>query len=196
MLPAGAWCCGSRKKGRARIRPRFSGAASSTFLAAACAEADIDAVIFDNELSPAQLREIEARVERKVIDRTQLILDIFARRARTREGKWQVELAQLDTCCRVWSGRRRHCRALAAASAREVLAKRSSKPIAAGSASAFSRFAEIDRRGAPASRAAARAPPQAGGAHRRARRLHERRQDDAVQPADAGDAPTLRTRCS
>src|SRR5213075_2366867 len=44
---------------------------------------------------PAQLRHIEERVDRKVIDRTQLILDIFARRARTREGKWQVELAQL-----------------------------------------------------------------------------------------------------
>ena len=51
--------------------------------------------IFDNELSPAQLRQLEAKLERKVIDRTQLILDIFARRARTREGKWQVELAQL-----------------------------------------------------------------------------------------------------
>ena len=55
----------------------------------------VDVVIFDNELSPAQLRQIEERVDRKVIDRTQLILDIFARRARTREGKWQVELAQL-----------------------------------------------------------------------------------------------------
>ena len=48
-------------------------------------------VIFDNELSPGQLRHIEARVDRKVIDRTQLILDIFARRAKTREGKWQVD---------------------------------------------------------------------------------------------------------
>jgi GTP-binding protein HflX len=54
-----------------------------------------DVVIFDNELTPAQLRHIEERVGRKVVDRTQLILDIFARRARTREGKWQVELAQL-----------------------------------------------------------------------------------------------------
>ena len=65
-------------------------------LAAACDEADIDLVIFDSELTPAQLREIEARLHRKVIDRTQLILDIFARRARTREGRWQVELAQLQ----------------------------------------------------------------------------------------------------
>ena len=54
-----------------------------------------DLVIFDNELTPAQLRHIEERLDRKVVDRTQLILDIFARRARTREGKWQVELAQL-----------------------------------------------------------------------------------------------------
>jgi len=82
-------------------RPRpdpatFLGRGKLDFLAAACEEADVDAVIFDNELTPAQLREIEARVSRKVIDRTQLILDIFARRARTREGKWQVELAQLE----------------------------------------------------------------------------------------------------
>ena len=52
-------------------------------------------MIFDNELTPAQLRQIEEQVGRKVVDRTQLILDIFARRARTREGKLQVELAQL-----------------------------------------------------------------------------------------------------
>src|SRR5262249_49860478 len=53
------------------------------------------AVAFDNELTPAQLRQIEEEVGRKIVDRTQLILDIFARRARTREGKLQVELAQL-----------------------------------------------------------------------------------------------------
>ena len=73
----------------------FIGSGKVAALAAACDEASIDVVIFDNELSPAQLRQIEEKVERKVIDRTQLILDIFARRARTREGKWQVELAQL-----------------------------------------------------------------------------------------------------
>jgi GTP-binding protein HflX len=73
----------------------FIGAGKVASLTAACDEADVDVVIFDNELSPAQLRQLEERLERKVIDRTQLILDIFARRARTREGKWQVELAQL-----------------------------------------------------------------------------------------------------
>jgi GTP-binding protein HflX len=55
-----------------------------------------DVVIFDHELSPTQQRNIEAKVNTKVIDRTQLILDIFAARARTREGRLQVELAQLN----------------------------------------------------------------------------------------------------
>jgi GTP-binding protein HflX len=53
-------------------------------------------LVFDEELSPAQQRNVEKAVGRKTVDRTQLILDIFARRARTREGRLQVELAQLD----------------------------------------------------------------------------------------------------
>jgi GTP-binding protein HflX len=73
----------------------FIGSGKVASLAAACAEADVDVVVFDNELTPAQLRQLEEQLERKVVDRTQLILDIFARRAHTREGKWQVELAQL-----------------------------------------------------------------------------------------------------
>jgi GTP-binding protein HflX len=55
-----------------------------------------DTVIFDDNLSPAQQRNIEQALDCKVVDRTQLILDIFASRARTREGKLQVELAQLQ----------------------------------------------------------------------------------------------------
>ena len=81
-----------------RARPdagTFIGAGKVASLAAACAEADVDVVIVDHELTPGQLRQLEDRLDRKVVDRTQLILDIFARRARTREGKWQVELAQL-----------------------------------------------------------------------------------------------------
>jgi GTPase len=73
----------------------FLGGGKVEMLAAACDESDVDVVIFDNELTPAQLRHIEEDVDRKIVDRTQLILDIFARRARTREGKLQVELAQL-----------------------------------------------------------------------------------------------------
>jgi len=56
----------------------------------------IDTVIFDHELTPTQLRNLERRLNAKTLDRTQLILDIFARRARTREGQLQVELAQLN----------------------------------------------------------------------------------------------------
>ena len=56
---------------------------------------DISAVIFDNELSPAQQKNIEREMDTKVIDRTTLILDIFAQRARSSEGRLQVELAQL-----------------------------------------------------------------------------------------------------
>lgn len=56
----------------------------------------VDMVIFDNELSPAQYRNIEEKISIKVIDRAQLILDIFAQHAHTRESKIQVELAQLE----------------------------------------------------------------------------------------------------
>jgi len=61
-----------------------------------CSEQQVDLVLFDEDLSPAQQRNLEKLLERKTLDRTQLILDIFARRARTREGRLQVELAQLD----------------------------------------------------------------------------------------------------
>lgn len=54
-----------------------------------------DIIIFDQELNPSQIKSITDQIELKVIDRTQLILDIFAQRARSREGKLQVELAQL-----------------------------------------------------------------------------------------------------
>src|SRR5215212_3535969 len=65
----------------------FLGGGKIKSLAASAAETAVDVVVFDNELTPAQLRHIEEEVGRKVVDRTQLILDIFARRARTREGK-------------------------------------------------------------------------------------------------------------
>jgi GTP-binding protein HflX len=57
---------------------------------------DAPLIIFDSDLSPMQQRNIEEHTERRVIDRTQLILDIFARHARSREGQLQVELAQLN----------------------------------------------------------------------------------------------------
>jgi GTP-binding protein HflX len=73
----------------------YLGSGKIKMLAGACAETGVDLVIVDTELSPAQLRQMEEELGRTVVDRTQLILDIFARRARTKEGKLQVELAQL-----------------------------------------------------------------------------------------------------
>ncbi len=61
-----------------------------------CDELDCDVIIFNDELSPSQLKALATALDVKIIDRTQLILDIFAKRARTREGKLQIELAQLQ----------------------------------------------------------------------------------------------------
>lgn len=73
----------------------FIGAGKAEDIAAQCKEAKVDTVIFDDELSAAQARNLEELFGCKILDRTNLILDIFAGRARTKEGKLQVELAQL-----------------------------------------------------------------------------------------------------
>ncbi|HXE90809.1 MAG TPA: GTPase HflX [Terriglobales bacterium] len=65
-------------------------------ISGALASSGADLLIFDHDLSPSQQRNIEQAVGTRVVDRTQLILDIFARHARTREGQLQVELAQLE----------------------------------------------------------------------------------------------------
>jgi GTP-binding protein HflX len=65
-------------------------------LTGVAASSRVDVAIFDHDLSPTQLRNLEDALPCRVIDRTQLILDIFARHARTREGQLQVELAQLE----------------------------------------------------------------------------------------------------
>ena len=73
----------------------FVGSGKADEIAALVAATEADVVIFNHELSPAQERNLESRMHCRVIDRTSLILDIFARRARSAEGKLQVELAQL-----------------------------------------------------------------------------------------------------
>jgi len=65
-------------------------------IAGVVASTSADVVLFDHDLTPSQLRNLEAKLPCRAIDRTQLILDIFARHARTREGQLQVELAQLE----------------------------------------------------------------------------------------------------
>jgi GTP-binding protein HflX len=73
----------------------FIGKGKANEFASHCKRADVDTVIFDDELTPAQSRNLEKVFNCKILDRTSLILDIFAQRARTREGKLQIELAQL-----------------------------------------------------------------------------------------------------
>ena len=74
----------------------FAGSGKIEELAACVAEHDANLVVFNHQLSPIQIRNIEKLVNVRVIDRTDLILDIFAQRARSAEGKWQVELAQMQ----------------------------------------------------------------------------------------------------
>ncbi len=74
----------------------FIGKGKAAEFADFCQRQDVDTVIFDDELSPAQSRNLEKIFNCKILDRTSLILDIFAQRARTREGKLQIELAQLQ----------------------------------------------------------------------------------------------------
>ena len=74
----------------------FAGSGKVEEVARVRAETDSNVVIFNHELSPAQQRNLERRLSCRVIDRTSLILDIFAQRARSHEGKVQVELAQLQ----------------------------------------------------------------------------------------------------
>ena len=74
----------------------FIGPGKAGEFAQYCHANKVDTIIFDDELSPAQSRNLEKIFECKVLDRTALILDIFAQRARTREGKLQIELAQLQ----------------------------------------------------------------------------------------------------
>lgn len=88
---------------KARVTQRRETPDSATFIGSGrlkeiktfCADNDVDLLIFDSELTPSQQRNIEDITDVRVVDRTQLILDIFAARARSGEGKLQVELAQL-----------------------------------------------------------------------------------------------------
>jgi len=98
-----------------RIQQRITSINPSTFIGKGKAEMvkqrvkknEADVVIFDNDLSPGQIRTLESIIEIKVVDRSELILDIFASRAQTKQAKLQVELAQLEytypRLTRMWS---------------------------------------------------------------------------------------------
>ena len=85
------------------------GAGKVEEIAGVAASVEASLVLFDHDLSPTQLRNLEAALPCRVLDRTQLILDIFARHARTREGQLQVELAQLEYMLPRLSGRASRC---------------------------------------------------------------------------------------
>jgi GTP-binding protein HflX len=94
---AGAKVVGEILQRRDRPDPAtLIGAGKLEEIAGAAASVNADLLLFDHDLTASQQRNIERIVKRRVIDRTQLILDIFARHARTREGQLQVELAQLQ----------------------------------------------------------------------------------------------------
>lgn len=91
-----------------RINPAtYIGSGKAAELAEKAKALEADVIIFDNDLSPAQIRELEKIVKMKVLDRSELILDIFATRAQTKQAKLQVELAQLEytypRLTRMWS---------------------------------------------------------------------------------------------
>ena len=194
--PARTSCCACCRSGRSPIPSTFLGAGKIETLAASCAETRVDVVIFDNELTPAQLRQIEEEVGRKVVDRTQLILDIFARRARTREGKLQVELAQLKyllprlvgagaALSRLGGG-------IGTRGPGETKLETDRRRIRTRIHAISDDIEQVRQR-----RAQLRERRQQGRrADRRAGRLHQRRQDDAVQSADAVPTRKRRTRCS
>lgn len=94
---AGALVTGKFKQARPALDPAtLLGSGKVSELQALVAANEVDTVIFDHDLTPTQLRNLERQLQVKVVDRTQLILDIFANRARTSEGQLQVELAQLS----------------------------------------------------------------------------------------------------
>ena len=98
-----------------RIKPDpklFIGSGKAEEIAELVKAEEVDLVVFDHSLSPAQERNLERIFQCRVVDRTGLILDIFAQRARTHEGKLQVELAQLkhlsSRLVRGWTHLERH----------------------------------------------------------------------------------------
>ena len=94
---AGAKPTGMVTGRRARPDPAlFAGKGKVDEISAEAAAVGAELVLFNHELSPAQQRNLERALERRVVDRTALILDIFALRAKSHEGKLQVELAQLE----------------------------------------------------------------------------------------------------
>ena len=153
-------------------------------IAAVAASTQADLVLFDHDLSPTQLRNLEAALPCRVLDRTQLILDIFARHARTREGQLQVELAQLEYMLPRLAGKGKSMSQLGGGIGTRGPGETQARDRPATD-SATHRSAEAGSGGgAPRAQAAAPAPRVGSGAHGGPGGLHQRRQEHAFQPPD------------
>jgi len=112
----------------------YAGSGKAKEIAAAVAASGAEVVVFNHILSPAQQRNLEGELKARVIDRTTLILDIFAQRAQSHEGKIQVELAQLRHLATAWCAAGPTWSGKRAVSACAARAKPSLRPTAACSA--------------------------------------------------------------
>ena len=156
---AGASVVGNVIQEKARLDPAtLIGSGKVVEITRLAEEADADVLLFDHDLSPVQQRNLEAAVGRKTLDRTQLILDIFARRARTREAGCRWSWRSSTTCCRAWPARALLSR-LGGGIGTRGPARPSWRPTAGASASASSRSsARSSASAAPVARASAGAP--------------------------------------
>ena len=176
----------------------YVGAGKARELAEIVAAHGADTVICDGELTPGQLRSLESTVKVKVVDRTALILDIFAQHARSKEGKAQVELAQLQYLLprlRGW-GESLSRQAGGRAGGNGGIGTRGparprSRPTGAGSGRGSPGCAARSRRCRSAARYSA-ASAAAAGAVGGDRRLHQRRQVQPAEPADRRPGPGRR----
>ena len=106
----------------------FVGTGKLAEIAEICESQEIDLLVFDSELSPTQIKNIEAETDVRVIDRTTLILDIFAQRASQKRVRYRLSLHSLNICSQDLRAKVLQCQDSAAVSAQEVRVKQNLKP--------------------------------------------------------------------
>ena len=169
--------------------PYYIGKGKAELIKESFQDQQVTSVIFDNELSPAQGRNLENLFSRKVLDRTQLILDIFAQRARSREGRLQIELAQLQyllpRLTRMWTHLSRQTGGIGTRGPGETQLEVDRRRVQ-------ERIARLERELEGVRKVAQRAAPgtqAASMAGRGRRRLHQRRKIDAAEFAHRRGRP-------
>ena len=181
---AGADVVGAEWQNRRHVDPNwYVGKGKAEELGSARRETGFDVLIADDELSPAQQRALEELLRVKVIDRSRLILDIFALHAQTHEGRLQVELAQLEyqlpRLTQLWT----HLSRTQGGIGSRGPGREPARDRPADHPHAYRQDEGAGRAGPPAARDGGARPGPSAVADRRHRRLHERRQVDAAQHA-------------